>query len=419
MSDCPVCEQSLPAAATACTSCGFPTALALDALRALSEGEPEPVSAPAPKVEAPARRRSGRPASSTPEEELVQRIALDTDNHLGVLQELGGDTADVASDLRQAALAQADGRVVEALDILRRALGRVQEQSRTLFEVRVKELEARDAALRTSGVHSNTSEEAAKMRVQFASGHRVEAIEVLRAADQYLSRIEGDWKGLQSLLRQIEGLRESVVESGAPLPEVEGDIATVRSILSSPGMSVERLDDASQTAARALMLLHEALPKALQEELARHDAVLGSLPSDHVHAQRARQIHSDAVRHLRRGRLNDAARSVRELRGVLRQLAEPETKAPAAPRPAEPAAPAASAPRTAAETTQFLNRLLGRARELAARVRTLPPDSDLAFEAAGEIRLATELLRARKLDEAESTLSRLMQTLNAEPAREA
>jgi hypothetical protein len=43
----------------------------------------------------------------------------------------------------------------------------------------------------------------------------------------------------------------------------------------------------------------------------------------------------------------------------------------------------------------------------------------VAYEAAGEIRRATEFLRARKLEEADQTLSRLMQTLSVEPTTEA
>jgi hypothetical protein len=61
--------------------------------------------------------------------------------------------------------------------------------------------------------------------------------------------------------------------------------------------------------------------------------------------------------------------------------------------------------------------LLKKARSLAARVRTLPPDSETARDAAVQIREATDLLRARKLTEADLTLTRLMRMLASEPAR--
>jgi len=408
-----VCEQPIPSAAAFCSSCGYPTALALDALRALSEGDPTPVAVPVPSPSAPARRRKPRPETPSAEEQLVARLAQEVDSNMGILQELGGETLDVATDERQAAIAEADGRVVEALDIMRRAVGRVQSQSSSLFQRRVAEVEQRDAALRASGVGSSVAAQTAQMRELFDSGRRLDAIAVLRSADQYLGRIEGDWKGLQGLLKQIEGLRQSVRETGGPIPEVEADVQEVRSLLGAPNVTIERLDSASQMASRAIMLLHEALPAALESELVRHGSTLGALPEDHDMVRRARAMHQEAVRHLRRGRLNEATASVRDLRATLLLL---EKEPPVvAPPPAAPAASAAPAPIPPAD---FLQKLLAKARDLAARVRTLPPESEIGYEAAGEIRLATELLRARKLEEADATLSRLMRTLDSELPRE-
>jgi hypothetical protein len=332
------------------------------------------------------------------------------DANLGILDELGGETLDVATDERQAAIAEADGRVVEALDIMRRALGRLQEQSQSLFERRIAEVEQRDASLRASGVGSSITESTAQMRDLWKQGRRLDAIGVLRSADQYLGRIEGDWKGLQGLLRQIEGLRQSVRETGGPIPEVEDDVREVRELLAAPNVTIERLDSASQTASRAIMLLHEALPKALESELGRHDAALSAYPQDHETVQKARGIHLEAVRHLRRGRLNEATASIRDLRATLLLLEKEPPAVAVAPEP-ESAPTPAPAP---VNTTDFLQRLLAKARDLAARVRTLPAESEIAYEAAGEIRLATELLRSRKLEEADQTLSRLMRTLDSE-----
>lgn len=298
--------------------------------------------------------------------------------------------------------------MVEALDVLRRALGRVQSQSQSLFERRVKDLEDRDAALRAAGVGSSIADESARMRSEFSANRRLEAIAELRATDQRIGRIEGDWKGLQGLLRQIEGLRQSLRDTGGPIPEVEADVQEVRRLLAAPNVTVERLDAASQTATKAIVLLNEALPVALEEELARHDRTLSGMPPEPASVRKARDLHQEAVRHLRRGRLNEATASIRDLRATLLLLEkEPPVVAPA------PSAPEKVAP---AQTPEFLQRLLGIARDLAARVRSLPPESEIAYEAAGEIRLATELLRARKLDEADQTLARLMRTLDAEHA---
>jgi hypothetical protein len=414
LSDCPVCEQTIPSAADFCGACGYSTALALDALRALSEGDPTPFAAYTSSPATPPRRRAARPAAPSPEEQLVQRIAQEVDANLGILQELGGETLDVATDERQAAIAEADGRVIEALDIMRRALGRVQEQSESLFQRRIAEVEQRDAALRASGVGSSVAPQAAQMRALFRDGRRLDAIAVLRSADQYLGRIEGDWKGLQGQLKQIEGLRQSVSETGGPIPEVEADVQEVRALLAAPNVGIERLESASQTASRAITLLHEALPKALEEELGRHETTLSALPSDHDGVRRARSMHQEAVRHLRRGRLNEATASVRDLRATLLLLEkEPPVVAEDHDAPRAPAATPAPV-----NPNDSLQRLLAKARDLAARVRTLPSESEIAYEAAGEIRLATELLRGRKLEEADATLSRLMRTLDSELPRE-
>lgn len=419
-SGCPVCEQPLPAMAPGCPSCGYPTALALDALRALGDGEPAAPPSLAPARAPPAKRR--RPATPPPDAqaELCQRIASDTDAQLGVLQELGGDTQDVGSDLRQAALAQVEGRTTEALDILRRALGRVQDQSSRLFDQRVRELAERDASLRRSGVGTNADADLARMRGLFTADRRLEAIALLRETDQRTSRIEGDWKGLQGLLRQIETLRTAIHDAGEEAGDVESDIQAVRQLLAGPGVTIEGLDQASQIAAKSVMRLNEALPAALSAELDRHDRALAELPEEHPPVRSARQIHTDAVRHLRRGRLPEASESLRQLRAALTELRRAPVKAPEPPAPirgAPPTAPGGSAP-VAPPPPESLARLLDKARGLAARVRSLPAESEIAFEAASEIRLATELLRARKLDEAEGTLTRLMRTLDAEGAGE-
>ncbi|MGI0133027.1 MAG: hypothetical protein ACREDK_08080, partial [Thermoplasmata archaeon] len=104
------------------------------------------------------------------------------------------------------------------------------------------------------------------------------------------------------------------------------------------------------------------------------------------------------------------ARSELPLQRARRTPIAPPAAAPAAPR----VAPRWGTAPAAAPTSETLGRLLVKARELAARVRLLPPESELAFEAAAEIRRATELLRIRKLDEAESALARLMTTLDVE-----
>ncbi|MCI4353638.1 MAG: hypothetical protein L3K14_09730 [Thermoplasmata archaeon] len=86
---------------------------------------------------------------------------------------------------------------------------------------------------------------------------------------------------------------------------------------------------------------------------------------------------------------------------------------PTEPSPTAVIPPAAPAPPKAARPAgDSVRGLVGQARALAARIQQLPGDSDLARAAAVEIRNATELLRERKMDEAERTLDELKERLD-------
>ena len=212
------------------------------------------------------------------------------------------------------------------------------------------------------------------------------------------------------------------------------------------------------------MRLHETIPPALEQELAQHQGRLERHPHPSARLPSARKLHSEAVRHLKSGRLEDAVRSVRELRGVLEELASeppPPPPEPPAPRPApaprevvappEPprppevevtALPAPPAPPKRAEVAgapagmpgpaglssratptpeearraldvETLGTLTRKARSLAARVRALPSEGEAAQMAARQIHEATELLRARRYQDADAALTRLMRLLAA------
>ena len=417
--NCPVCEEAVAPDARRCEHCGVPASLFTVAQRVLSE----PDASPRP-VERPTRTEAARPkqaAASTndTQAELCSRLAHDMRNQTFLLERLGGDAPALLSEMSQAALTQADGRLGEALGLLRNAHARVVVQASELFERRCAEVEQRQRALSRDGVGVDVGDELGKMRAAWESGRTDVAVESLTGVDHRLARIESDWSGLRSLLGQIDSLRDAVKATGRDLPQVEEDVRQVRELLARKAIDAEGLDAAAQTAARALMLLHESLPPVLEQELQQHAEVLDDLPEGHEAGARARALHAEATRHLRRGRLADASARLTELRAVIQEIQRTARVSPPAPRPLAPptaagALAASKRPSDAGLSTDTLNRLLGKARGLAARVRSLPPDSEIAFEAAGEIRRATELLRVRKLDEAEQTLTRLMRTLDAE-----
>jgi hypothetical protein len=320
---------------------------------------------------------------------------------MDLVRELGPGP-DVTAEMCEAALVEAEGRVTEALDILRSAQSRLESQTDELLGRRFRLLEERRDVLVKTGVRFDLGTDFDRLSHAIESAEREEATALLVAAEHRVSQFEADWKGLQGLLSQIEGLRNEATELGIPLGEISSEIEGIRDRLNRPDVTEETLDALAQDSAQTLMLLHEAIPASLDAELARHETTLDQFPEDHPPSAVARRLHLEAGRHLKKGRLSEAVQSVRELRHELAELEK---------RPTGPAGPTPALTETEDE---MLDRLLKKARTLAGRVRTLPPDSETARDAAIQIREATDLLRARDLKEADLTLSRLMRMLSSE-----
>ena len=432
--DCPICEQSIPSTASRCSNCGFPTGLAIEGLRAVSEPAPlGPLTEPELRESKPppkARRRS--PKSRSSQQEMAATIAKDLEVRLELIRQLGGEAPDVTSEMCQAALIEADGRGAEALQVLRTAQARLHQQTGELFEARIELLQDRERMFQEDGLQITLAPEVTRLRVEYTQGNRESALALLATVDQRVAQFETNWKGVKAMLVEIQQLRDEAVTVNAPIDQIDHEVAGIRLALQRPNLDTEALDAIAQHATQTLMLLHEMVPTHLEGELGRHEKTLSAYPEHHEPVARARRLHAEANRHLRKGRLSEAIVNVRELNQEIlsleRQLAEEERKAreaaaaaampPPAALEAAVAAPAAAATVTAAgpqETeTEALDRLLKKARSLAAQVRSLPADSDAAYAAAAEIRRATELLRARKLEEADQTLSHLMKTLRVE-----
>jgi hypothetical protein len=347
-----------------------------------------------------------------PEAELAARISRDLRAKMALVRELGRTFPDATSELCQAALNEAEGRESEALETLRSAQVRLEREVDELLEQRIRSTVDRREALAQIGVRFSLGTEWNDIGDQLSQGRREDVTGTLLEAERRVAQFESDWKGIQGLLAQIEGLRSEAVELGLPLEEISGELDSIHQHLNAPNLTEESLDEVAQSAAQTLMLLHEAIPSSLEEELQRHAVTLDRFPEEHVPSAVARRLHVEASRHLKKGRLPEAVQSVRELRRQIEAIEHEEAESPGA----GPVAPSVDEAReTEAET---LDRLLKKARTLAARVRTLPPDSETAREAAMEIRNATELLKTRELTEADQTLARLMRMLAAEGARE-
>jgi len=406
-SSCPICEQPIPSTALHCSVCGFPTGLAIEGLRS-NDGGDAAAAGPEKGAASDARAPVG-PRAVSPEEDLNAAISRDLVSKMELASDLGRGAPDLSNELCQAALSEADGRVSEALAILRSAQSRLEGESDELVRRRLNELGERREALERTGARIAVADDLRRAREALDGQEREDAIRFVVETDRRMTQFESDWRGLQGLLAQVEGLRSEAAELGIPLGEISGEVESIREKLREPNLTEEVLDSLGQEAAQTLMLLHEAVPSALNEELDRAEKMIDRYPEDHVPSAVAKRLHLEASRHLKKGRLAEAVRTVQDLR---RELAELEVVAAASPE-----APAATPAGPHETEDEMLDRLLKKAWSLAARVRTLPPDSDIAHEAAVQIRDATEFLRSRMLKEADLTLTRLMRLLSAESAR--
>ncbi|HYB78295.1 MAG TPA: hypothetical protein VEG66_00850 [Thermoplasmata archaeon] len=402
---CPICEQPIASTALHCSVCGFPTGLAIEGLRSSETGDTPP-TAPANEPAAATPKPTPETRVLTPEEDLNAAISRDLRSKMELVSDLGRGAPDLTNELCQAALSEADGRVAEALAILRTAQARLETETDELLHRRLGELGERREALERTGARIAIGEDLRSAHEAAEAGEREDAVRRVISTERRLAQFESDWRGLQGLLAEVEGLRSEAADLGIPLGEISSEIEEIREKLRAPNLTEEVLDALGQDAAQTLMLLHEAVPSALHEELERAEKAIDRYPEDHVPSAVAKRLHLEATRHLKKGRLAEAVRSVQELR---KELAELEVAAAASPA-ATPAPP-----RVVTETEdEMLDRLLKKAWSLAARIRTLPPDSEVAHDAAVQIREATEFLRSRMLKEADLTLTRLMRMLSTE-----
>lgn len=413
--ECPICAQPLLSERSTCEGCGFPVPLWPQVAGRLDEAAPP--SGPPPAVRARVAGKRVLPVGAKgrdPTGEACTVAARELIGHLHILGQLGGAPQGFAGEMRQAALVQAEGRAGEALELLKAAEAQAGREIADLFARRGQELETRASTLTQQGVVTNIAPSLSRLQEAIAGARREEAVRLVVETDRSLATLEQDLRGLKGLLDQIRLLRAGADEAGKALPEVDEDLAQVEAFLARPRVDAEVLDSAAQVAARALMLLHEALPGILEADLDRHATTLSAFPPEHAPSRHAKALHADVARQLRRGRLPEATSRLRELRQAILQL---KSEAPPIEAPSPAPSPAVDASPPPAEDP--LPRLLAKARSLATRVRALTPESEIAFEAAAEIRRATELLKARKLDEADAALTRLMRTLDSELAPEA
>lgn len=385
-----MCENPLASEEPHCGSCGFPVGLTASAVMAFgrdeSESEPE-VEAPSAGLAAPV------PPPPPPERKALDEFGSSLSGWLDLLRELGMDGRELTGDIRQAALLDAEGRSGEALQLLRAAATSAAEHASGGFQRRAQELEERIQALAGEGLQAQTPESVVGIRAEFADGRPRQAVDRLRQEGRRLEQLESSWHELKSRLRQLDELRGGAKSIGQQYARVEQEMGRVQELLARPRLGPEDIQEALATTAKLVQFFGEALPRQLQQELDQHADRLARYAPDHPPSQKARRLHAEAARHLRHGRIAESALRLSELNIAIAELGE---------------LAAAEARHVPGPDEEQLAKLLLQARQLASRVRLLPPGSSAAEEAAGEIREATESLRERRLDDAERALARLL-----------
>ncbi len=402
--NCPVCDLSIPASSRHCPGCGFPVALASMNLAPLPA---DPASAGADGEPGPAPRTVARPVPN-PDEEANAVIARGLEDRIGLLRTLGGGAPDVTGAMCEAALSEASGQVANAAQILRSAERRLDEETQSILRRRLASVESRVRELEGRGLQLGVTDELSRISATERAADPGEAVVYLLEVERHLGSLESTWGGLVGLLGEISALRTEADRLGISYDTLPPRLLALDGGRSPPELREEALDDLVQEAAQGLMILHDALLPALETELDRHGQAMHRLPTGNAPSEAVRRLHETTRRHLKDGRLSDAAKSLVDLRRALSAI---ESR-PAVPVHRPPTAPPASEP-----GPDLLPALVKKAQGLAARVRALPHDTELSRWAAEQIREATELLRARRLSEADAALSRLMASLASASAR--
>ena len=172
---CPICEQPIASTALHCSVCGFPTGLAIEGLRSNDGADAPATPVVAPPAAAPPKPTPG-PKVLSPEEDLNAAISRDLRSKMELVADLGRGAPDLTNELCQAALSEADGRVAEALAILRTAQSRLETETDELLHRRLGELGERREALERTGARVAIGEDIRQAQQAIDAGEREDAV---------------------------------------------------------------------------------------------------------------------------------------------------------------------------------------------------------------------------------------------------
>lgn len=391
---CVACENPLQPGGTHCSRCGFPIALTAAALIAMGPEDSDGPSNLEPLPPATAARSAA--ASADPEHVALAETAGRLLQWQELLRGLDSSHRPEMNDVRSAALYDAQGRTSEAMQLIRGASTVASETAEELIGARLQEFEQRVSELSSEGLSAGRTDDYAPIRSELERGHPAGALEMLRAEDRRLRSISQNWNSLKSTLRQVDQLRSAARLLGESTESVDPKLERVRALLGSGQTGATELLEAAQSAEQVLDSLQAEIPRRIETHLEKHEALLDNFAPGHGGAEQGKRLHAESLRHLRHGRVTEAAHRLAELQRLLGELGDP-TKSAAA---------GGVSPGTFPD-------LVAKAREIALRVRDLPQDSPVAQVALRSIQSATMQLKKGELPEAAATLSEIVRILDS------
>ncbi len=341
--------------------------------------------------------------AAKPNGPALEPIADEIDRSRTLLQRLGTSSEELVGEVRRAALLDSQGRSDEAASTLTAAQTHGSEALRTELERRTHELDVRQSAFAKDGFGSASAPSIAEVQRLLAQKKYNEVVPRLLETEARIRRLSEELEAVRLPLGGVAELLEIAHRAGLEFPEQAERADGLRKSLAEPGAVPSDFARIAEQAEELRAALLERVPASIRQELEQHETILRGFPEDHAPALAAWDHHARSVGHLEGGRLADAAAALATLRRSIEELGP--VPLPRVEVDSNPGAPPEGA-------TVSVPELVQTARQLATRVRALEPESELAYEAATQIRLATELLRARRLDEAAQTLHQLMATLD-------
>lgn len=280
--------------------------------------------------------------------EEAEKMAMALQGDLRLAERLGVDTSDATSTLAAAALAIARGSADEAMGLLGKHAAEVARDVQWKFEASVTEIEEREGKLREDGIAADVARQVSRARSAFEAGHKLEAVQAVASIDQHLSVLEREWRTLKETLLRLDALKAIAEKLNLDTKDVSTKLSQVRAVMSDVYADTATIQEASNLASGALVLLHEQLREKVAVE-AQHAAIEikeRPLPGD-VQEQLESRVRA-ILRQAKGGRIKEAAEelvSYRDLRrSATESVAAPPTPVPAKEVEPEPTPPVAPAP---------------------------------------------------------------------------